>query len=808
MEQPNDRAPVRPPSLVELIARNQTAAVIARLHNAPHELHIRDNNGMTPLMHVARCLRGPACHDVTSAMLKAGADPLATDFIADRTALHWACEFDNRDFVAALEATASHAVRYLQPDFGGKSPYVIARENQFTELLEEIVNKRKAGLKPFDEKNGYSIAVIGMGPAGTAFFIHLIKRLKMSGDRYRAMFKGLRIHLIDDKATLGQGTPYSPEQNAPTSLLNIAAAGMSIDPDQPLDFVLWLKQHELQSTLDEALGAAGKAGVAATGKFNKLGNRDTGKPGNLLCPPSARVDGYYPRQLFGKYTAKRLEETILTATGDLGINVITHAKTFVIDEAADADGPIQLTIHQELRQPEKIEVDSVFYATGHYTEEIPASKAWKKSPLVVTYPAPAIRLDSAAWAWVNAAYGVGTQEHDPAGATALLRMYNYVQEKKEPFRVAILGSSLSAVDAIYNCLLRPDVGRLTWVAGQPTYEWKKTVKVTCFSRRGLFSRVRPSDNRDLDLTYLSRFNVAKLMAESQTGRISLEQVVAQLELELSDALSEQVHLAQSCDPFAQPDAPHRDPFIYLQEDLDQAENGDGRTPGQGYARWYQVVHGLFPVVRMLYRQFTPEDRASFDQRFSSNFLWAFSPMPPRSAAILLAMHKVGALDLYRAEGEPKIKEAGLDAGVEISARGYDNVLKDYANNILIDTTGLSTDFDRDASPFTQSLKEAKLISLYEPGVDHGGKFPIGPQTPKDRSMWTTDDGSFEVLDEKEQHSHRRRAVGFFLHSQFWDAQAVPTVTRYASQAAALYFDELRWRAEMAQEHEANQKPVH
>jgi len=775
-------------SLGDLIVNQHVGMLIERLtaqgttyeHNQAI-VNERDATGMTPLMHAALHLRGDDCRDTVVALLNCGADPLATDFAADRSALHWACEADNCDFVDAFEQMCPQAIRYLQLDADSRSPYVIAREKQFRQLLEHITQRRMAGLKPLDANHGYRIAVIGMGVTGTAFFIHLVKRLKMSGDGYRELCKRLTIHLIDDKSQLGQGTPYSPELNASTSLLNIAAGGMSIDPEEPLDFVLWLKQLELTDQLEDMLAPAGSSG-------------------QNTCPTSARVDGYYTRWCYGRYTAQRLQDYIAMA-GNLGIKVDPCPNSFVAQQIGRAEGEITLTIRppdaKEAPHPggdRSIVVDAVFYATGTFTEKCPSEKAWKDNPLVVQYPANVRKIKNATLAWIaiNTGQGIVTPQALEA-AEAQLQDIRAKFGGHAAFNVAVFGASLSAIDAIFACLLRPDVGHLTWVGDKPTYHWNGNVKVTCFSRRGVFSRVRPAANRDIVLKYLNPFNLSKLMAQAEGGRLGLEQVISLLQSELNDAFKTNIDLKDLVNPLGRANAQYCDPFKYLADDLREAENGDNSTPGHGYVLWYQVIHSLLGVVAKLYRQFTPKDREAFDRQYSSNFLWAFSPMPPRSAAILLAMHEAEALDLFRSEGEPKIVEGGRM--VEIKYHDMKGGTPVFHSNILLDTTGLANDFGNDASPFTDALKTSDLILQFEPKTAAGGK--PNPSPDQDRSMWMADDGSFEILDAHHDHSPARRGVGYNLHSQMWDVQAVPLASRYARLVAGLYFDELRWRFEMA-----------
>ena len=668
---------------------------------------------------------------MVSALLHDGQIQPPTDYLAGRTALHWACTKDNLAFYHAYINAAGPGDWYRR-DFGGKTPVSIARENNFKDLMiaMEADRRHKAGVGRSD------IAIIGMGPAGTALFIRLIKRLLATGERYGPEFlKNHSFTLLDGRKFLGTGTPYAPELNSQATVLNVAAAGMSIDADKPLDFVLWLKELELKGKLEKELGFAGDIG---------------------LCPPSTRADGYYPRLVYARYLNQRLEYWVDRAH-KAGIGIKPSVDFTVTEVQYNIKDPTPST-YKILghRGADKMEFDvtHVYYTTGHFNEDptkLPANLAYLKEPGAITFP---------------------------ANVDALEKKDLF----KKPSNIAVVGSALSAVDAIFTILLK--VGKLTWEANEPTFtlpEDKKDFKVTCYSRKGLFSKVRPQSNLDLDLQYLSLAEVARLRQKFE-GNIPLAEVVDRLNKELTLQLKKDVNVDELADPFAQKDAAHRNPFNYLEGDIDWAENGDGKTPDQEYVRWYQVMHSLFPVIRTIYRHFSKKDRDEFDSKYGSNFLWAFAPMPLRSAKILMAMHKAGALELYRVS-----KEKGQDYPIysnkkfAIHCFDYENKAMKNEHSFVCYTAGLAATVAADASQLVQKSINDGAFAFEDPYLDGA---PGG-----EKSAWITDDDTFEILDKNYKHSSTRRGVGYFLRAQIFDVQAVPSVVKYSSQIADIYYDE-------------------
>jgi uncharacterized NAD(P)/FAD-binding protein YdhS len=699
------------------------------LYSAAHENEraamcvnaVEPAGGLTPLMLAATELNGkPECMPIVDLLLDSQASVTAVDF-SGRTALHWACSADNLVFVRGVGKRTPNLLPFYFQDFNQQTPLKIAAGSK-TPLGKEIA--RQLDILRFKHvgHGETRLAVIGVGAAGAAMFIHLVRGLMERakadglGDKF---LESHTIDLFDRKANLGMGTAYSPELNSATSLLNIAAAGMSIESGNPSSFVDWIKALEVSGEL------AGRLGIAAS---------------SGLCPPKTNPGGYYPRLVFGQYVSETLRRWIGTAA-QAGINVNVWEGYSVKNQSqATPDGKIKLEVAKEGETTSQVvEVTNIYYSTGHWEEDTSSKGGYLKASGTIQFPSTIGMLEER---------GV----------------------LSKPSNIAILGSSLSAIDAIFSILLHPKVGRIEFDKDDNAKYYPEQgsdgFKITCYSRKGLLPRVRPTV-QDAKLAFLSSEGFTRGMAWGGS-HMSLESLVKALNAELRNHLgSETIDvLGKDGDPFKSTDAKAfpKDPFKFVREDIRRAKVGD--------AKWYQVIHALFPIVRRAYRQFTPHERETFDGKYASAFLWAFAPMPDRSAKALVAMHDAGVLDVFRTVDEKDNPLPQKDGSLHVKSLDQNDNVKVNDHTYLINTTGLASRFNLDVSPLTQHLKA-------------NGQVFFG----KDTSIFAADDDSFEILDVNGGHSPARRGVGYFLHAQLWDVQAVPSVVKYGAHVGNIYLDE-------------------
>ena len=695
-------------------------------------------------------------HQVLSAMLN------EIDIVAGRTALHWAAYKNNILIYQAIEAFAKAngaTLNYNQRDNGGKTPTQIALAKGHRAFARAITPARlaKVGTGPVH------LAIIGMGATGTALFIRLVRGIVEAPAVYPPeICQKIRFSLVDSKGTLGRGMAYSDELNSATSILNVHAAGMSIDSTDPADFLNYIKKHYFQGTLAQMLGEAGMQGLTPVG------------------PPNPT--GYYPRVFFGEYCSERMNHWIEVAKHH-GMTVEVFTKTVVSKVSnRDAAGLMTLDLKGSEFSDKRgevtgqiVDVTHTFNSTGHWDHKVSSPKNYEKIPGCIKYPANRQTLEQK-----------GVFDN--------------------PTHVAVMGSSLSAIDAVFAVLLHPKVGHLEWVGDEPKYVPHVTGldpwRVTCYSRRGVWPKIRPNENRDVDAKWTSPAIYEILRQGFNNGQgPDLNTCIRLLDNELAEIYNRPLRGApvqpgqqqplptalDLTDPLKLlPSGMRRDPWKFVERDIRECDDGDtGSCAERPWVRWYQVIHGLFPVLARAYRGWSPDDRARFDKEFNTPFLWAFAPMPLHSARVLMAMHKAGVLDLQRTpENEAPTSLADQQT---IQYPYYDpetNEKKYKTHKFLAVTTGLGSDVRLDASELTESdLKQ--------------GQFTLRDQLVGDQqdenTVFLANDDSYEFLDIHGNHSPARRGVGFFTHGSYFTIQAVPAVVGHTRNAAELYLAEFAAR---------------
>ncbi len=719
-------------NILEAINAKDGPKVVEVLKADPDCAGAFDHDGKTPLMAAASMLRGPSCDLIVGALVNAmkarNKDINEGDLFFGRTALHWAAENGNADFIAALLKHAGDNIHHYRRDRQDFMAHQLAETKGHTHVLELLASER---LKARAGSGPVTLAIIGAGPAGAGMFIRLVRGLLAAPDVFPpAHLKQIQILLIDEKSVLGSGTPYSAEKNAGTSVVNIPAVGMSVDAMNPEDFVDYI-----QSRYD--------SGDLAT---------DLGVPAhNLLRPASVDRKGYYPRLFYGKYVNTRFAEWTAKARA-AGIDVVEMPSSKVVAHTMPDDKGLTLDVLVG-KDTKKIHVTHAYFALGHGPEE-KGDKPYEKASGTIVYPANRETL---------IARGVFAQ----------------------PTNVAIMGSALSAIDVVFAVLLDPDVGTLAWEGDVPTYvPIKKGFKVTAYSRRGVWPRVRPLENVDKNpLKYCSQETFAILSAWSKRPP-TLEEGIKLLGLELDEAFGlphgtiKPLDLADPLRALA-PEL-KRDPFEFLMRDVRQAEEGDFSTDGRKFVLWYQVMHALYPVMDMFYRGLSPAEREKFEKDYNTPFLWAFAPMPHRSARVLYAMHKQGVLDLHRIDGFPQPKDLKDPKDLVINYFDYDGKKQTAVHSHMVTTTGLASKFSLRAEPLAKSMIAYDQVLLSDPKLQ---------KRVQEGSAFLAEDNSFELLDAKGNHSPARRGVGFYLQAQFWAIGAAPSVVRFGKQVAELYLGE-------------------
>jgi uncharacterized NAD(P)/FAD-binding protein YdhS len=648
--------------------------------------------------------------------------------------------------------------------------------------------------------NAITLAVIGMGATGASFFVQMIDELTtLTGLIEPKDLSKFTFVLVDAKSQLGNGTPYSYERNAPSSILNVKAAAMSIRAKESTDFVKYVEELLKTRQLEKELSVAGAQGLTAT---------------------DVNPEAFYPRVLFGQYMNHRVQQAIATAK-QAGIKVIELPNTLVSDIGTMDEKTGLMTLKFQNANPgdknpapADVQVTHIFQATGHWDEpdkfqtNDPTLNISAKQSRIIQYPVGYDRLRNE-----------GVFEG--------------------PADIAVMGSGLSAIDAAFAVLLHPDVGTLKWQGMTPTYIPKqpegKRITVTCYSRRGVWPKVRPDFTEPFVGSYTSPGKYEEIRHLMNNDKpLSLEACIKLLDMEMAKAYDRPVAIPKRSpgqseaeyakvvslfrvpadqkqplasveylfDPLGLNDKhPERkkdpaDPFKLVEADIMFADNGDyASTPEQPNVRWYEVIHNLFPVLTRAYRGFTPEERERFDKDYNTNFLWAFAPMTKRSALTIVALHKAGVLNLHRVAPptstdktpNPTVVREGANVkSVTWKYIDYDRTVKTKSHPFMAVTTGLSANITQDISPLTQNQLKSGGYTNYDLTMASGLQ-------KREGSIFLADDDTYEILDQKGHHSPARRGVGFFAHSNIWAIQAVPAVVPHAAKAVRLYVAEFAAR---------------
>lgn len=165
-----------------------------------------------------------------------------------------------------------------------------------------------------------TIGIIGGGFCGTATFIQLIKQTKGP----------LNIVLINKTKPHTKGIAFNSYN--PDHVLNVPAVKMSLFPDEPENFVEWIKSKtEYSNFVDDELN-----------------------------------DKFLPRQIYGRYLEELFNETIYNLPENVSINVLE-------DEAVDLI-PSESSMKVVLKKNKSFNADRVVLALGNFIPENPKIK--------------------------------------------------------------------------------------------------------------------------------------------------------------------------------------------------------------------------------------------------------------------------------------------------------------------------------------------------------------------------------------------------------------------------------------------------
>ena len=166
-------------------------------------------------------------------------------------------------------------------------------------------------------KNKPVIAIIGGGFCGSALLIQLARQSQ----------NPLEIILINKENPLSKGIAYSSYN--PKHILNVPAAKMSAFPDDPDNFINWIKSKP---------------------EFSEYVNEDLN-------------DRFMPRVIYGKYLKELFEETVNNLPPNIFLKIIEDEVTDVI--------PSESVTDIILKKGDPVKADKVVLALGNFGPEDP-----------------------------------------------------------------------------------------------------------------------------------------------------------------------------------------------------------------------------------------------------------------------------------------------------------------------------------------------------------------------------------------------------------------------------------------------------
>jgi uncharacterized NAD(P)/FAD-binding protein YdhS len=430
----------------------------------------------------------------------------------------------------------------------------------------------------------------------------------------------------------------------------------------------------------------------------------------------------------GEYLKTRFEEAVAAAR-NLGITVELQAGSEVTD-LAEEEKHLLITMEGPNGETARTSrADGALLATGHWFET-GGSRNYLPSPW------PASKLLTAI----------------PQGAN-----------------VGVIGSSLSAIEV---ALTLTSDGRFERrPSGELVYHPSNTPRtLTLHSRNGLLPRVRGRVGRRPNL-YLTCPNLRRLM-EERPGKVALASVFELLDRELTAAYGSPVDWRNILNP---PGAPAE----ILHNDLLRARRGDGP---EGGLVWQTVLVEIFPVVRDLYLNLAPAERARFDRHFNTLFFMHAATQPAQNAEKLLALMQAGMVTMVRLGDGYRFERRGEDGPFEFAYTGLRGNTLRAAYPYVVNACGQPRSIMSDPAGLTHNLLKRGLVQTEESRAmdqEHSGSHETGSIVVDPETHRVVRPGA----DHKSRRSPPLYAVGAMTRGQMIDASMAYGITRATARVA-------------------------
>ena len=452
---------------------------------------------------------------------------------------------------------------------------------------------------------------------------------------------------------------------------------------------------------------------------------------------------FYPRVVLGEYLKARFAESVQAAQG-LGCEMVLYPRCEALD-AAEKGEKVTLMIKELVGgKTFSLEADRVLLATGHWFKKS-NDAGWFASP----WPARALL------------------ESIPRGA-----------------RVAVLGSSLSAVDVTLTLtsedeFYRDPSGELKYRRPSPPR------KIALCSRKGILPKVRGKLG-DCKNRFLTQGNVQHLL-KGCGEEPALEGLFRLLRLDLEAVYGHPM-------PWAEVMNPSLSPIETLERDLKRAKEGDGP---QGELLWQTVLHQSFFMAGEIYRHLTASDKQRFERQYSTLFFSYAAPMPPMVAEKLLALMKSGTVEVVKLAKSYSLQRDASGRGyMFLYGEPHVGMRKDHYAYV-VDARGQERSFANDPSELTKNLLRSGVVQIERfptrsrhvpPGDTKAG----GKENSYDSGSLWIDPETHQVLRMKADGSMTPSrclyAAGIMTRGQILDASTAHGCALSASRVASQWAD--------------------
>ncbi len=343
--------------------------------------------------------------------------------------------------------------------------------------------------------------------------------------------------------------------------------------------------------------------------------------------------GFYPRLALGEYLRDQFEATIDRARGQ-GIEVDVRTRCRVTDAVNVEDG-IRLSVTPKDGETFEARFDHVVMATGHQWPEEPEVR-----PVYFLSPWPAAALSSI-----------------------------------PPCNVGIRGSSLTAIDAA----VAVAVEHGDFVEGEERLDYRPApgtdaFRITMMSRKGLLPEAdffHPIPYEPLAIC--TKEAIEALVADQPDDL--LERAFALFKAELAhadpayaDAVGlEHLDIEDFCDRFFA-ERMAADPFDWAERNLEEAKrNFESETT----VPWRYAILRMHEAIEPIVPYLDEDAFARFSHRWKPVFVDDYATVPHESIERMLALHRVGKLDLLALGDDYRIDSHRREGGATLSLGGED-----------------------------------------------------------------------------------------------------------------------------------------